>query len=94
MPEEQNPTGGEPRPEPAAPSPKKKITCESCDCVLAPSGDALELSPKYKKFRDAADEVERLKLEVTHLKGRIAELEATPDPVREESSHRLRVRGT
>lgn len=54
----------EPRPVPGAP---KKIVCEFCECVLAPSGDYVSLSAKAKGLRAQEETIAALNDQVSDI---------------------------
>ncbi len=64
----------DPRPSPA---PSKKIVCEFCECVLAPSGDYVSLSARAKGLR-AQEEV------ITALNDQISDITAERDQARRD----------
>lgn len=54
----------DPRPAPGAP---KKIVCEFCACVLAPSGDYVSLSDRAKGLRAQEETISALDARVSEL---------------------------
>lgn len=68
-----------------APDPRKKITCEFCECELGMSGEYKQLSDTAKRYRKLKDENEKLegtlatvRTEVEDLKRKLEE--ARPKP--------------
>lgn len=61
---------------PAAPRSQRNITCEFCECVLAPSGDYIRLSEKAKELRKLEEKIEDLKSQLEKKDREIAELKA------------------
>jgi hypothetical protein len=66
---------------PSAAPTHKKVTCEFCACVLAPSGEIVNMSDTARGYRDAAEKhrtaLEQKDKEITELreKLRLAETE-------------------
>lgn len=54
----------DPRPAPGAP---KKIVCEFCGCVLAPSGDYVSLSDRAKGLRTQEEQISGLNATINDL---------------------------
>jgi hypothetical protein len=80
-----DPLGGTPAPPAPANDGRRKITCEFCECPLAPSGQYSELSEKAKMYRKLKEENEKLqgsndtlRQENEDLKRKVSEL--TPAP--------------
>jgi len=48
----------------SAPTNRAHITCEFCECTLAPSGQYIRLSDRAKDLRDQGELVDRLKTEL------------------------------
>jgi hypothetical protein len=63
-PVELDPPDPEPRPRATRP-----IVCEMCECRLAPSGEAISLSEKYKAMRDREDSLASLTRERDAARG-------------------------
>ena len=71
------------------PSPRRaaRVTCDFCQCELAPSGDVLKMSDRARSMRDGDDEIKKrdkrvteLETEIAEHKRKIAELEGTRQP--------------
>jgi len=74
-------------PAPAAPNPpaassKKTITCEFCECTLAPNGDYIALSERAKALRTLDETIDRLKATIEQLQGSVREAERARDEAR------------
>jgi hypothetical protein len=65
----------EPDPAPA-PEPRRKITCEFCQCVLTPSGEIVTMSEVTRGYRDSAEkhrgEMEKRDKELADLREQLA----------------------
>jgi hypothetical protein len=73
---------------PPAPTPlpadrPRKLTCEFCECQLAPNGDVMSVSDRAKTYRDLKDKLDALKADLeaarancTKADTRVRELEA------------------
>jgi hypothetical protein len=59
-----DPPADPPRP---TPPPAKKIVCEFCECVLAPSGDYVSLSAKAKALRAQEETIAALNDQIGEL---------------------------
>ena len=66
-------------PDPGDPSPAPPvrradhITCEFCQCTLAPSGEYIRLSDRAKELRDQGETIDRLRADLTESEAQIAE---------------------
>jgi hypothetical protein len=47
------------------------ITCEFCECSLTPHGHALKLSDKARKWRDHADDIDKLNAKINELETKV-----------------------
>jgi predicted RNase H-like nuclease (RuvC/YqgF family) len=50
------------------PNPRRKITCEFCECELGQSGEYKSLSDTAKKYRALKDTNEKLEAELTKVR--------------------------
>jgi hypothetical protein len=62
-------------------TPKGKVTCEFCECVISTeSGEYASLSSKAKSYRELEDTNKKLASENAALTAKVKELEAKPSP--------------
>src|SRR5262245_9413763 len=52
---------------PPAPRKSHPITCEFCECSLAPNGDIISMGPRAKELRKADEKIEALQEQVNVL---------------------------
>jgi uncharacterized protein YfcZ (UPF0381/DUF406 family) len=73
--------------EPVTPEPQRRLVCEFCGCQLAPSGEVMRLGDDAKRFRDFADQKEKLEKRISEmetdnaeLRRKVTALETAPAP--------------
>lgn len=77
----QDDPGGVPDPA-SAPEPKpKKLTCEHCECQLAPDGRVMHYSERAAQLRDLEIELADSKRDLQAARNEVARLEAAAAPV-------------
>jgi hypothetical protein len=62
-----------PTPTPESGAPSGKVTCEFCQCVLGPSGEYMQLSPRAKELRAIDDTLSTVREELAASQRDLAE---------------------
>jgi len=68
------------RGEQLSPALSKRLTCDFCGCQLTPHGDVLKMGDDAKRYRDAADTIEKLERQIQALKDELRDARAALPP--------------
>lgn len=74
----------EPNPTPESAPPSGKVICEFCECVLGPSGEYMQLSPRAKELRALDDTLSTVRDELAAARSDLAEALRERDDARAE----------